>query len=647
MIQRTDREYFDSLEFENKYHCSLPMGCFCSQGGTLFRLWAPTAEQVELYLYETGDRPEEPVRFAMERAEKGTWVRRFKRNLHGTYYTYDVTVDGVKRTTADPYAKACGLNGNRSMVVDLTETDPEGWAEDVAPAAQPENIIYEIHVKDFSWDPSCDVNARYRGKFLGLCQTGTTLAGDGLHPTGLDYLKTLGVTHLELMPVYDYGSVDEAGNADQFNWGYDPVNYNVPEGSYATDPYHGEVRIRELKQTIQTLHAHGFRVIMDVVYNHTYSLDSWLFRTVPWYYYRQRPDGTSSNGSGCGNDTASERSMCAKYILDSVLYWAEEYHFDGFRFDLMGLMPADLMNEIRHALDNRFGAGEKLVFGEPWRAEESFTRPGTLLADKEQFSVLSHGVAAFCDATRDAVKGNLMQADARGFVNGGSLNGHTLASCIRGWTGGPGDFCVKAPSQTMGYLSSHDDWTLWDRLVNSLDSHKHYAGYNPVVLKANRLAAAMLFCCQGSLFMLSGEEFARTKYGIKNTYASSLHVNQLDWHRAWENRALADYYRGLIALRKQLPGLTDKSPRGGQRVRKVMDLGENCASVLLDNAAPGSAWPQILMIFNTSKEVKTMELPEGPWQVLCDGESSFRWQEASHVTETVTLEPGTALILGL
>lgn len=640
------KAYFDSPEFEEEYHYDGKLGSFCQPDGTQFFLWAPTAQRVQLNLFRSGDGGEAYEILSLTRGERGIWQLRTPENLHGVYYTYTVTADGIVRETGDPYARACGLNGRRSMVIDLAATDPEDWANDRAPSLPPENIIYEVHVKDFSWDPASGVSPEYRGKFPGLHQAGTTLFGDGIHPTTLDYLKALGITHLELMPVYDYGSVDEAGPDSQFNWGYDPVNYNVPEGSYSTDPFHGEVRIRELKQAIAALHKCGIRVIMDVVYNHTYHLDSCLNRTVPWYYYRQNPDGTPSNGSGCGNDTASERSMCSKYILDSVLYWAEEYHIDGFRFDLMGLLPVALMNRIREALDARFGPGEKILFGEPWRAADTAVRPGTILADKANLSALSDGVGAFCDATRDAVKGSLLHPGARGFVNGGSFSCLTLESCIRGWSGTPGEFSARSPRQTIGYVSSHDDWTLWDRLVNTLDDTRDYTGCSPEILRANRLAAAVLFGCQGSWFLLAGEEFGRTKGGIKNSYTSSPEINRLDWQRAWRNHSLSEYYRGLFALRRQLPALRAKCADAGVRILSVFEPQPGCAAVMLDNTGGESPWRTLLLLYNTRPEQRTIMLPSGSWQKLADDESSFCWQESIPVVHQATLMPISAMILG-
>lgn len=636
---------FDSPAFRERYHCDLPLGSFCGPQETVFRLWAPTAQSVTLRLYQAGTGRCLLEQLPLSRGERGLWSCTAAKNLDGVYYDYLVTVDGKARSTADPYARACGVNGLRSMVLDLSRTDPEGWAEDQAPPLPPETVIYEIHIKDFSWDLSSGVPAEYRGKFKALCLDHTTLNGDGEHPTCLAYLKELGVTHVQLMPVFDYGSVDESGSPEQFNWGYDPVNYNVPEGSYATDPGDGAVRIRELKEAVRSLHSSGFRVIMDVVYNHTYRLDSWLWRTVPGYYYRQKADGSPSDGSGCGNDLASERSMCAKYILDSVLYWAEEYHIDGFRFDLMGLLDVPLLNRIRQELDRRWGRGEKLMLGEPWAAAETAAAPGTVLACKEHLAALDGEIGAFCDNTRDAVKGSLWSRDAAGFVNGGGLDAGLLACCIRGWANCPAGW-MKAPSQTVNYLSCHDDWTLWDRLVYTGGKPRRFQGRRPDLLRQNRLAAAISFTCQGRLFLLSGEEFARTKRGIKNTYASPPEINRLDWNRAWTNRGLVNYYRGLIALRMRLPGLLDKTAGAAARVLSAAAPAENCGAVLLDNTGGGSPWKRLLMAYSARQEAVSLALPPGEWEVLADAESSFVWQAPRPAADTAVLEPISALILG-
>lgn len=633
---------FDSREFQLRYHTDAFLGAACSDERTVFSIWAPTAKSITLRLYEKGSGCGSCREYRMKPGPQGRWTRMVPENLDGMYYDYLVDTGRESRETADPCARACGVNGRRSMVVDLRRTDPEGWEEDVPPPAAPETIIYEVHVKDFSCSPSSGVKPEWRGKFLALTQEGTTLNGDGVHPTGLDWLKGLGITHVQLMPVYDYGSVDEAGSPDQFNWGYDPVNYNVPEGSYATDPFDGAVRIRELKQAVQSLHRSGLRVIMDVVYNHTFRLDSWLWRTVPWYYCRRQPDGKASNGSGCGNDLASERSMCARYILDSVLYWAEEYHMDGFRFDLMGLLDVPLMNRIRQELDHRYGRGEKVMLGEPWAAGPTAAAPGTVLASKGNLGQLDSLVAAFCDSTRDAVNGELWSGKKPGFASGAALEPEKLLNCLRAWCVEPG----QRPSQVVTYLSCHDNLTLWDRLVNLGDPEKRYGRVSEKLLRQNRFAAAICFCCQGMLFLLSGEEFGRTKLGNGNSYNAPLEVNRLDWELAWRNRELADWYRGLMALRVQLPALCDKSMTAGSRLKLLPEQAENCVLVTADNRGGDSPWDLLLLAFSAAGKPVTVKLPEGDWETLVTAQSSFAWQNPETLRGTALLEPVSALVLG-
>ena len=643
---KQQKKWFDSARFREDFHTDAPLGAVCSAAGTRFSLWAPTAQHVWLRLFRAGDGGE-PLEFIkLHRGEKGVWTHEDVRCLHGMYYQYDVTVDGVCRTTGDPYARACGVNGERSMVLDLASTNPEGWETDRAPKKGTENVIYELHVKDFTWDASSGVSEKNRGKYLAFCEENTTLHGDGVHPTALAYLRDLGVTHVQLMPVYDYGSVDEAGAGDQFNWGYDPMNYNIPEGSYASDPYHGEVRVKELKRAIQSLHKNGLRVIMDVVYNHTYNTENSLQRTAPGYYYRQNPKGGFSNGSGCGNEIATERSMVSRYIIDSLFYWAEEYHIDGFRFDLMGLMDTGLMNRIRKEMDRRFGRGEKLLYGEPWSGGRPHPRPGTRLSHKGNLGRLHKGIGAFCDATRDAVKGSVFDAQAGGFVTGGAFNPAWLACCMKAWVGCGDAFPAKAPSQTISYLSCHDDWTLWDKLVMTLDRERRFDALTPEVLRANRLAAAIIYCCQGHMFMLSGEEFGRTKLGERNSYKSPIALNRMDWDRAWKNRALAEYYKGLIALRKQLPALYDKSERAGARILRVQEPQPGAALIELDNSGRGSRLGRLLVLVNVGGEACNVPLPEGMWQVLASGESSVIFKEKRMISGSAALMPVSALILG-
>ncbi|MBQ3089798.1 MAG: type I pullulanase [Oscillospiraceae bacterium] len=639
--------YFDSAEFEQLYHYDGPLGAFCGREGSKFYLWAPTAQAVLLRLYKDGHLGGAYQMEKMASIGQGVWCWETKQDLNGIYYDYQLTVNGINYETADPYAKAAGVNGERSMVIDLASTDPIGWSEDTAPAQSTETIIYETHVKDFSWDPASGVQPRWRGKYLAFCEEKTTLNGKGVAPTCLNYMKSLGVTHVQLMPVYDFGSVNEMAAADEYNWGYDPVNYNVPEGSYSTDPYHGQVRIRELKRAIQSLHKNGFRVIMDVVYNHTYHLESCLFKTVPWYFYRQTADGGASNGSGCGNELATERSMCARYILDSVLYWAEEYHIDGFRFDLMGLMDVALMEQIRSALDARWGKDEKLLYGEPWGGGTSNPRKGTQLGHKGNLHRLPSSVGAFCDVTRDMIKGSTMSAADAGIINGGYIVADIFDCCLRAWAFDNNRFHVETPGQTICYLSCHDDWTLWDKLILTLDEQgKRFIEPCEKVLAANKLGAALIFGCQGRPFILSGEEFGRTKLGLRNSYNATSSLNQLDWSRSVRFSGLVDYYKGLIALRKQLPALCDKSKAAFDRILRAKDLGRNFAGFLLNNQGSDSRWDQILLLYNVSAEPQNFSCPEGTWEVLLDAESSFRWQKPEAVKGSLKLSPVSAMYIG-
>ena len=447
----------------------------------------------------------------------------------------------------------------------------------------------------------------------------TTLEGEGRFPTGISYLKKLGVNYVQIMPMYDYGSVDESGEIPGFNWGYDPVNYNVPEGSYSTDPYHGEVRIKELKEMVQSLHKNGFRVIMDVVYNHTYSLESWFQKTAPWYFYRVWEDGSISNGSACGNDVASERTMCAKYILESVLYWTEEYHIDGFRFDLMGMLDVKLMNQIRRELDARYGKGEKLVFGEPWRAEKTAMEGEALPADKEHIGLLDEQIGMFSDDTRDAIKGSVLEAD------------ETLE--------------VKAPSQIITYVSAHDNHTLWDKLSETTENKKQRQ-------KEYRLAAGIYLTCQGTPFFLSGEEFARTKGGRDNTYNASIDINRLNWKQAEKEQELIEYYRGMIGLRKQLPGLCDKSAEAKERIQ-TLQKRPGCVGFLVDNRANDKEatkqqndWEKLCIIYNANQKSENIHLSEGTWEILADGEDSYRWKMSVEIAREAVASPVSILILG-
>ena len=633
------KRYYSSPDFRDNYiYKGNDLGVSCTDSGTSFKLWSPSADSVTLNLYRDGNRGGAFLCVPMERGGKGVWHWSTEERLHGVYYDYILEIEGETVRSADPWARACGLNGQRSMAVNLALTDPEGWESDKAPEKTQEQIIYELHVKEFSWDPSGGFPEKYRGKYKAFTCADTTLYNDGVHPTGIRYMKDLGVTHVQIMPTYDYGSVNEAGKDTEFNWGYDPVNYNVPEGSYSTDPEHGEVRIREMKEMIQSFHSHGFRVIMDVVYNHTYSLDSWFQRTAPWYFYRVFDDGRISNGSACGNDVASEREMCADYILESVLYWTEEYHIDGFRFDLMGLLDVELMNRIRRALDEKYGRGEKILFGEPWAAGETAMEGDAVPALKKNIAMLDKNIGMFCDDTRDAVKGSALKIKRPGFINGAAGKEEDIIQSARAWKGTG----VKAPSQIITYVSAHDNQTLWDKLAETMPGTDAAER-----MRLNRMAAAVYMTCQGTLFFLSGEEFARTKNGMEDSYNAPIALNRLDWEQAWENRSLVEYYRGLIALRSILPGLCDKSADAAERIRDEKK-SDGLISFVVDNGPTEeyNRWDCLKIIYNSSESVRSVLVGDGMWEILCNGEDSWMWKKHRPAERGMLIEPQSVLVLG-
>lgn len=533
------------------------LGAVYSSEKTVFRLWAPTAEEVSICLYQQGDGDCLLDKQPMTKDKKGTWIYQKRGDLDQVYYTYLVTVDGVVRETIDPYAKACGVNGQRGMVVDLMATNPDGFYEEKRPAAVvgTDMVICEISVADMTAEEDCGIKGR--GKYVGLAEKGTK-SPLGI-PTGLDYLRQLGITHVQLMPSYDFGSVDETQQKGQYNWGYDPVNYNIPEGSYATDPYHGQVRIREYKQMVQAFHAAGIGVIMDVVYNHTYNIeDSCFQKTVPDYYYRMYSDGRYSDASSCGNEIASEKPMVRKYIIDSVCYWAREYHIDGFRFDLMGILDLETMQQLRDALCEI--NPDIVLYGEGWTGDDSVL-PEEKRALKCNISRLN-GVGAFSDDIRDCVRGHVFYEQERGFVSGKAGLENAIRYSVVGAAAHPQvDYqayqytksgpWAKNPVDTINYVSCHDNLTLWDKLALSCPEASREQR-----LSMNRLAAAMVFTSQGIPFFLSGEEIGRSKptegsdRPSENSFNLSLYTNKIRYGLAAENAGLLEYYKGLIALRK-------------------------------------------------------------------------------------------------
>ena len=637
---------FENVPFHRENYYTGPLGPDYTPGGTCLRLWAPTAEAVTVTLYHKGDGGVVLGTEPLVRGAHGVWSVWLPGEQHGHYYTFAVTVDGITRETGDPYARAAGVNGVRSMIVDLARTAPSGWERDVRPNIPPaQRAVWEVSVRDFSQDAASGVRPAWRGKYMAFTQQGTTLHGDGIHPTCLNYLKRLGVKYVQLMPIFDFGSVDEAKPLlRQYNWGYDPTNFNVPEGSYSTDPTRGEVRIRECREMIAALHAAGIGVVMDVVYNHTYRTENPLNSTVPYYFFRQNPDGSFSNGSGCGNEFASERPMARRYLIDSILYWAKEYHIDGFRFDLMGLYDAESINAVRAALDALPGGREILLYGEPWQGGASQLHQYE--ANKANLAMLNERVGIFCDDTRDAIKGGCFDAREPGYVEGKPGSFWDIGAAVAAWCRSD-RLPPHAPSQIVSYVSAHDNFTLWDKLLCVRYEKPEFTARDTVALAQNRLAAGIYLTSFGLPFMQAGEEFARTKKGVSNSYRSSPTLNRLDWNRAEKYHALVDYYRGLLALRAAFPrlGSTDRhAPEALQFFALEQPLvGWTLPAVWGD----GAAWSALCVFYNPTETACTVPLPAGQWKLLSDGTSSSLWRGQSRIfTGNAPLAPYSATVFG-
>ena len=637
---------FENVPFHRENYYTGPLGPDYTPGGTCLRLWAPTAEAVTVTLYHKGDGGAVLGTEPLVRGAHGVWSVWLPGEQHGRYYTFAVTVDGITRETGDPYARAAGVNGVRSMIVDLARTAPSGWERDVRPNIPPaQRAVWEVSVRDFSQDAASGVRPAWRGKYMAFTQQGTTLHGDGIHPTCLNYLKRLGVKYVQLMPIFDFGSVDEAKPLlRQYNWGYDPTNFNVPEGSYSTDPTRGEVRIRECREMIAALHAAGIGVVMDVVYNHTYRTENPLNSTVPYYFFRQNPDGSFSNGSGCGNEFASERPMARRYLIDSILYWAKEYHIDGFRFDLMGLYDAESINAVRAALDSLPGGRDILLYGEPWQGGASQLH--RYEANKANLAMLNERVGIFCDDTRDAIKGGCFDAREPGYVEGKPGSFWDIGAAVAAWCRSD-RLPPHAPSQIVSYVSAHDNFTLWDKLLCVRYEKPEFTARDTVALAQNRLAAGIYLTSFGLPFMQAGEEFARTKKGVSNSYRSSPALNRLDWNRAEQYHALVDYYRGLLALRAAFPrlGSTDRhAPEALQFFALEQPLVGWTLPAVWGN---GAAWSALCVFYNPTDTACTVPLPAGQWKLLSDGTSSSLWRGQSRIfTGNAPLAPYSATIFG-
>ena len=627
------------------------LGASYSKKATTFKVWSPNAESVRVNIFEHGSDNEGDAGSIMSRAMSldkttGVWSVTINGDLLNKYYTYSVTHGKTTKETADVYAKACGVNGQRSMVVDLSTTNPDGWENDkhVLVQNQTDASVWEISVADFSSSESSGVSEANRGKYLAFTEEGTTVNGvQGASSTCVDYLKKLGVKYVQIMPFYDFGSVDESKNImDQYNWGYDPVNYNCPEGSYSTNPKKGEVRIKECKQMIQALHNAGIGVIMDVVYNHTYTSDSWFQRTVPNYYYRMNNDGTFSNGSGCSNDTASEHLMFRKYMIDSVTYWASEYHIDGFRFDLMGLHDVTTMNSIRTALDNLYadGSGSQiLMYGEAWDMATNCDE-GTVLASQKNLKQLSDRIGAFDDTIRDAIKGSTGGTDGA-FVQEGSRRAN-LKTGIAGQSDTTTGW-ANVPSQCVTYASCHDNLCLYDKLVGSVygADGKYRKRYEDLVAM-NKLSAAIVITSQGIPFSLGGEEFCRSKDGDENSYASSRKENMLDWENVDLYSDVIEYYRGLYKIRDAFAAFSDSTAATANSLTYLSDVPKGVTGYTINNTESGK-WSQMCVIFNGSDSAQNVTA-KGDWVVLADNKTAGL-RNIKNVTNSVKVEAHSAVIM--
>ena len=637
---------FESEAFARQTEYHGPLGVDYTPAGTHLRLWAPTARQVSVNLYRRGDGGVCVGTLPLQQQDKGVWEIYLPGDQHGKYYDFTLTTLFGSCNAVDPYARSAGVNGARGMIFDPARVNPQGWEQDARPVIPPaRRSVWEVSVRDFSQDPASGVHTAWRGKFLAFTQQGTTLSSDGIHPTCLNYLKRLGVSYVQLMPIFDFGSVDESRPLTrQYNWGYDPTNFNVPEGSYSTDPTRGEVRVRECKQMIAALHAAGIGVVMDVVYNHMYRSDNVLNRVVPLYYFRQNEDGSLSNGSGCGNEFASERPMARRYLIDSVLYWAKEYHIDGFRFDLMGLYDVETMNILRAELDKLPGGRDILMYGEPWQGGGSALR--RYEANKNNLHMLNERIGIFCDNTRDAIKGGCFDAREPGYVEGKPGSFWDIGAAVAAWCRSD-KLPPHSPGQIVSYVSAHDNFTLWDKLLMVRYARPEFAAVDKTALAQNRLAAGIYLTSMGLPFWQAGEEFARTKKGQGNSYRSSPALNRLDWHRAEQFHSLVDYYRGLVGLRAAFPrlGALDKD---SPNAIEFFPLEQPLVGWRLPAQwGDGAAWSALCVYYNPTETAQVVTLPGGNWKLLSDGISSSLWRGESRVCSGQTvLLPLSATVFG-
>lgn len=648
------------------------LGAMYSPESTSFKVWSPTATEVTLNRYATGSDDEAgAANLGTVKMEKltdgdnwtGVWTATVSGDLKNTYYTYSITaahpVSGELQTaeTQDVYSVATGVNGRRSMVCDLADTDPAGWDKDahVLFDQNTESYVWELHVKDFSYDTASGVSAENRGKYLAFTENGTTLNNEGTLSTCIDYLKQLGVTTVQINPFYDFQSINEEGGDDQFNWGYDPQNYNVPEGSYSSNPYDGNVRIKECKEMIQALHNAGIAVVMDVVYNHTYACDkdnSCFQATVPDYYYRLNRDGTFSNGSGCGNEVSSERAMTRNYIINSCLYWVNEYHIDGLRFDLMGLIDVETMNLIREAFDK---VDPRLtIWGEGWTGgtsnypSKTCTGAAYKQATQTNSKLLNERVAFFNDKIRDGIKGSVFDVNDRGFIAGNAEYAKHIRHGVRANSDSKNGWQALSPAQCVTYADCHDNATLYDQIMAS-SNLGNYGERNDRAVSMNKLAAAIEFTSQGVLFNLAGQEFARTKYGDTNSYKSSPEINKLSWNNLVEYADLVSYYRGLRLIRENFAPFTKVDLRYQDAYIFDYDNIDQMGSVVsftVQNDTEGQ-WSKMAVLYNGLAKATAVTLRDTSvtdWVVIANNEQAG----VSKITEVkgsrFTVEANSAVI---
>lgn len=624
-----------------------------NDSGTHFRLWSPKAEAAEVLIYADGANgaPLQTIAMTAE-PSTGTWKASVPEKLYGKFYTFRIKDKGKwLQETPGVWTKAVGVNGNRAAIIDMATTNPEGWANDKGPVVKniTDAVIYEMHHRDMSVHPTSGI--ANKGKFLGLTEPGTHTPQGAA--TGIDHLKELGVTHVHILPSYDYNSVDEANlPANTYNWGYDPLNYNVPEGSYSTNPSDPAARIREFKQMVQSLHNNGIGVVMDVVYNHTATNDDSNFElTAPGYYHRHWDDGRYSDASGCGNETASERKQMSDYIVNSVAYWAKEYHVDGFRFDLMAIHDTETMNRVADTL--KAINPNIIIYGEGWTAGDSPLKPERR-ALKENVSSM-HNVAVFSDDIRDAVKGHYSSAEDRGFATGKPGLEETVKIGIVASTAHPQvDYSkgnnskfpyATSPEMIVNYVSCHDDLCLTDKLRKSMPDVN-----DSVRRRAARLAQTIVFTSQGTPFMFAGEEVFRDKKGHHNTYNLPDSVNAIDWTLKTEYPEQFAYYRDLITLRKNHPAfrLTTAEDIARHLVFDKIDSKKtpNLISYSLKDHAGGDEWAEIKVIFNGADKAQNVTVPKGRWKIVAqEGMISPEGNLGTSKGGKLSVAPYSALIL--